>query len=589
MKAENKKLDKGSLIAIGLILVIFLLAVMTSASAKTLLLQGVNTQEIYIPGLDGAKLRAVIYKPVKFNGRLPAVIVVHGLGGSSDTMNAISTELARNGVLVLALNYRGHDGSEGGVSYIGDPLTAPNISNDLIASLKYLSMRDDVDANRIGVVGYSMGSRAALRLGLLVSSVNPVVMIGPYFSWEIAGVNTTRPSNLLIIVGEKDIITPPSSAQLLFNYATQTQGKPFEVFGSPSKGTARKLVIVPNADHYTIIFAKQTVEETTSWVLTCFGMGKPSSYIDPTFLASTSASASLLAIIAILALVYLTGKYLRKIGVSKIPERPQGLGLIKSAVLLVVVTAYYMIASFFTIPILVDLGWRIYTFAMFSGAQYTIYYFALLALLLLPLVVVYAILRKSFIGEIRSSVKRNLKAGLITVGLIWLFMYILYNATLTGLVANYSMTPVRFILMFYLTLLLLPTVFIDETVLRGIIQDNVPSKMWPVRVAVAAIIQYLSRILPLAIWVSLSANPLQIEGLLRGYMALNLIAPQNMDIVKAFIPMNSYGLYYAFSSVELFHALVAPYLYEEYRSTLTTSLFRSLTVAFTMASVMALL
>uniref|UniRef100_A0A7C3WVE0 Alpha/beta fold hydrolase n=1 Tax=Thermofilum pendens TaxID=2269 RepID=A0A7C3WVE0_THEPE len=170
---EKKRVDRKLVAALAALLLSVLLALSSAATARSLLFQGVQLEEVYVAGPDGARLRCLVYKPLGSAGKLPAVLVVHGLGGSSDTMNAISTELARNGVLVLALNYRGHDGSEGGVNYIGDPITAPNISNDLIAAVRYLAERDDVDAGRIGAVGYSMGSRAVLRLALLVPTVSP--------------------------------------------------------------------------------------------------------------------------------------------------------------------------------------------------------------------------------------------------------------------------------------------------------------------------------------------------------------------------------------------------------------------------------
>jgi len=587
MKQEKRKISRKTVAAVVVLLLAVLLAAFSAATARSLLFQGVHVEEVHVAGLDGARLRCLVYKPLGSTGRLPAVIVVHGLGASSDTMNAISTELARNGVLVLAMNYRGHDGSEGGVNYIGDPLAAPNISNDLVVAFRYLAERSDVDAGRIGAVGYSMGSRAVLRLALLIPTVNPVVMIGPYVGWEIGAVNTTSPRNLLIIVGSNDVITPPSLAELLFNYATRAAGKPSEVFGSLKEGTGRKLVVVPGADHYAIVFTKQAVEETVEWVLASFGMGRPSLRLDPAVLASISSSASLLTLIGILSLAYLVARYLRGKGlVAELKPTVPG----KAALAVVLVGAlYYMLAAYAVFPLVVDWGWREYQFARFSGAQYTVYYFLFLAIPLLLAVAVYTAVRRGALAGLRDNMTRNLLAGLVTALVLWLFMYAMYNLSMTGVVANYTMTPLRFALMLYLLILLLPLVLVDELFLRRIMQDKIPTGRWWARLAAAAALQYLVRVLPLAWWVSLAANPLAVDSALKPYLALHLISEESLEVVKGFIAMNAYGLYYAFMGVELLHAFTASYLYEEYRNILATAFFRALTVAFTMAAVLAIL
>ncbi|MEM2597421.1 MAG: hypothetical protein QXT50_02005, partial [Thermofilum sp.] len=73
------------------------------------------------------------------------------------------------------------------------------------------------------------------------------------------------------------------------------------------------------------------------------------------------------------------------------------------------------------------------------------------------------------------------------------------------------------------------------------------------------------------------------------YAAIGLVSHENIEVVRSFIPMNAYGLYYAFTSVELLHAALASYVYEEYRNPLVTAFLRAITVAFTMAAVMAIL
>uniref|UniRef100_UPI00258C02FD hypothetical protein n=1 Tax=Thermofilum sp. TaxID=1961369 RepID=UPI00258C02FD len=153
----------------------------------------------------------------------------------------------------------------------------------------------------------------------------------------------------------------------------------------------------------------------------------------------------------------------------------------------------------------------------------------------------------------------------------------------------YAMTPTRLALMFYLFALCLLPIFVDEFYLRELIQDKIPVKKWWLQLGITIILEYILRVLPFAWWVGLATQPLVAEGILKQYVAAGLISLENLDTVKSFLGMNAYGLYYAFMSVEMLHAVVASYLYKEYRNIGITSIFRALTVAFTMAAVMALL
>ncbi len=84
----------------------------------------------------------------------PAVVLVHGLGSGQKSMRGAARDLARQGVVALTFDQRGH-GKSGG-AYTGDS------SGDVRAAARFIGERDGVDAGRIGIVGHSSGARDAI-------------------------------------------------------------------------------------------------------------------------------------------------------------------------------------------------------------------------------------------------------------------------------------------------------------------------------------------------------------------------------------------------------------------------------------------
>ncbi len=110
------------------------------------------------------------------NGRLPAVILLHGTGGSKLGMEGFAKEFAGQGFLALAIDARFHGervtgGAHGSREYQEAIIRAWNETDakkqahpfyydtvyDLWRTVDYLETRRDVDRKRIGMLGISMG------------------------------------------------------------------------------------------------------------------------------------------------------------------------------------------------------------------------------------------------------------------------------------------------------------------------------------------------------------------------------------------------------------------------------------------------
>lgn len=108
-------------------------------------------------------------------GKRPAVIVLHGTGGNKDGVRSWLDDLARRGIVGVAIDARYHGdragGAKGSAAYVaaitrawrakpGAPQEHPFYYDtcwDLWRTVDYLASRGDVDPKRVGMLGISMG------------------------------------------------------------------------------------------------------------------------------------------------------------------------------------------------------------------------------------------------------------------------------------------------------------------------------------------------------------------------------------------------------------------------------------------------
>ena len=122
------------------------------------------------------RVPVLVVRPEKADKKLPAVIALHGTGGNKDGMRGWLTDLAKRGFVAVAIDARFHGeragGAKGAAAYVeaitraweakpGDETQGHpfyyDTCWDLWKTVDYLQQRDDVDPDRIGVLGVSMG------------------------------------------------------------------------------------------------------------------------------------------------------------------------------------------------------------------------------------------------------------------------------------------------------------------------------------------------------------------------------------------------------------------------------------------------
>lgn len=153
--------------------------------------------ELYFTGTKNARIFAKVAVPKNIEGKVPAVLMFHGLSGSSDDWRGLLT-YASQGYVVAFLDTRGQGGKSqdiGGVD--GTTYTTP-FTRGIDGGKHDLLMRDAyldtallakiimglpyVDENRVGVTGGSQGGCLSVVCACLVPEIKKCAPMYPYLS-----------------------------------------------------------------------------------------------------------------------------------------------------------------------------------------------------------------------------------------------------------------------------------------------------------------------------------------------------------------------------------------------------------------------
>lgn len=195
---------------------------------------------------DGQEVRGTLVAPEVIDGQKPGVIFFHGMTSSERGYIPIAEELAKNGIVGLALSIRGHGSSEGNF----DNLTIDDAVEDGLSAYDFFARLDYVDKNRIGLCGASVGAaissivseqRKVSSLVLRAPATYTDEMMrmtfeeimteeGQIFS-RISNIEDTPAlkaiarfeGSVLVVTSEKDVIIPLSIPTAYFKRAQRTK------------------------------------------------------------------------------------------------------------------------------------------------------------------------------------------------------------------------------------------------------------------------------------------------------------------------------------------------------------------------------
>jgi dienelactone hydrolase len=127
----------------------------------------------------GARLQL----PFDANGKIPAVVILHGTAGLSYNGVYYAAALNRAGIATLEIDQWGGRGLTGGASSrpkgLGDNL------RDVAGAYHLLAERSEIDAGRIGLMGSSMGG---VQTMLMMTRRNSDAILGSDVHFKAAGV-----------------------------------------------------------------------------------------------------------------------------------------------------------------------------------------------------------------------------------------------------------------------------------------------------------------------------------------------------------------------------------------------------------------
>ena len=132
--------------------------------------------EVRIPGPRGRQLFGWLVSPPAATERpVPAVLAMHGWGGNAAMMWPVVPPLHAAGFAVLLIDARCHGRSD------DEEFTSmPRFAEDIAAGLAWLRLQPDIAADRLALLGHSVGAAAALLHASRHHDVRAVVSLSAF-------------------------------------------------------------------------------------------------------------------------------------------------------------------------------------------------------------------------------------------------------------------------------------------------------------------------------------------------------------------------------------------------------------------------
>jgi len=188
------------------------------------------------------RLEGVWHLP-EAKGPFPAVIVCHphplyGGNMSSNVVFSICQTLAEASIAALRFNFRGVGKSQG---EFGEGIAE---QEDVRAALAFTLSTDNINRNKIGLVGYSFGGGVAAAVAVREERVKMLALVSPAFMYggeELKGYKKPK----FIIIGEDDDMIAPEEVE----EAVEAMPKP------------KRFELIPGADHFWAGFEDKVAEK----------------------------------------------------------------------------------------------------------------------------------------------------------------------------------------------------------------------------------------------------------------------------------------------------------------------------------------
>lgn len=193
--------------------------------------------------------------------KIPGVLVAHGYAGSKQLMLGYAHVLAHAGYAVMLWDFGSHGAN-------ATPLERFSLQRDLDVADATLRSQPEVDPSRLALLGHSMGSGAVMSDGIRNPDRAATIAISP----TDAVVTPQAPRNLQLQAGSWEGRFVANAQRLLLKAGGESENL--------AQGRGRSLVIIPNAEHITILLRNASHQAARRWLDATFGIQSSSSYVD---------------------------------------------------------------------------------------------------------------------------------------------------------------------------------------------------------------------------------------------------------------------------------------------------------------------
>ena len=164
-----------------------------------------ESRDITLTTTDNVSIQATLSTPPDHSNKSAAVILIHQGGSNRHEWDTLTPELLEQGYVVLAYDVRGH-GESDSVDSIRKLFDDPNLAPlDLQAAIQFLQKQSEVDADRLAVVGASIGANLAAMASSEYAVKTAVAISGKTSAvYSLAGKETLAMQSVFFISSAGD-------------------------------------------------------------------------------------------------------------------------------------------------------------------------------------------------------------------------------------------------------------------------------------------------------------------------------------------------------------------------------------------------
>jgi carboxymethylenebutenolidase len=179
----------------------------------------------------------ILYTP-QGKGPFPALVVIHEWWGLNDWVKEEASKLADQGYAALAIDlYRGNVATTPDEAHqIMRGVPSDRANRDLLAATAFLASRKNIDAKRIGSIGWCMGGGFSLDLAIADPNLKAAVINYGHLAADDATLKKINAAVLGIFGGQDKGI--PVADVNKFGAQLKAQGKTVEIKVFPDAGHA---------------------------------------------------------------------------------------------------------------------------------------------------------------------------------------------------------------------------------------------------------------------------------------------------------------------------------------------------------------